>query len=430
MSLPARAAFARFDVVASRSRPLPVPAADKPFPLWDAKRRADPYGFYAELRRDRPVARATVPGRGAVWVVTRYADAAAMLKDPRFSNDRRGTGVPSPFFGGLPLPRAVRALSSTMVGADDPVHARLRGLVGRAFTPRRVAELDGRVRAIAAELADAAAPRGHMDLIAEFALPLPFTVISELLGVPEDMRGEFRARVRRIMAPPRSMALRVAVWLPHLIRLVGFFERLIAHRRRVPDDALISALVAAEAEADRLTPAELVAMVFILFFAGHETTVNLIGNGTLALFDVPGEMAALRADPSLLPGAVEELLRFTNPVEAVAMRYTREPVTMAGVTIPARATVMALISAANRDPEAFPDPDRLDLRRDGRSHLALGAGAHYCLGASLARLEARVAFETLLDRFPRLRLDGPRDAVDWREPGALRGLKGLPVRWD
>ncbi len=409
---------------------MPVPAADKPFPLWDAKRRADPYGFYAELRRDRPVVRATVPGRGAVWVVTRHADAAAMLKDPRFSNDRRGTGVPSPFFGALPVPRAVRTLSSTMVGADDPAHARLRGLVGRAFTPRRVAELDGRVRAIAAELVDGVAPRGRMDLVAEFALPLPFTVISDLLGVPEDMRAEFRARVRRIMAPPRSMTLRVAVWLPQLIRFVGFFERLVAHRRRMPDDALISALVAAEAAEDRLTPVELVAMVFLLFFAGHETTVNLIGNGTLALFDFPGEMAALRADPSLLPAAVEELLRFTNPVEAAAMRYTREPVTMAGVTIPARATVMALISAANRDPEAFPDPDRLDLRRQGRSHLALGVGAHYCLGASLARLEARVAFAALLDRFPRLRLDGPRDAVAWRQPGALRGLRSLPVRWD
>ena len=409
---------------------MPAFAADKPFPLWDAKRRADPYGFYAELRRDRPVARATVPGRGAVWVVSRYADAAALLKDPRFSNDRRGSGVPSPFFGGLPLPRAVRALSSTMVGADDPVHARLRGLVGRAFTPKRVAGLDGQVRAIAADLLDRAAPRGRMDLIADFALPLPFTVIAELLGVPEEMRREFRTRVRRIMAPPRSLALRVAVWLPQLIRFVGFFERLVEHRRRVPDDALVTALVAAEAEGDRLTPVELVAMVFLLFFAGHETTVNLIGNGTLALFDFPGEMAALRADPSLMAGAVEELLRFTNPVEAAAMRYTREPVTIGGVALPARATVMALISAANRDPEAFPDPDRLDLRRQGRGHLALGAGAHYCLGANLARLEARVAFESLLERFPRLRLEGPRDAVDWRDPGALRGLRSLPVRWD
>ena len=171
-------------------------------------------------------------------------------------------------------------------------------------------------------------------------------------------------------------------------------------------------------------------MVFILFFAGHETTVNLIGNGTLALFDFPDEMAALRADAALMPGAIEELLRFTNPVEAVAMRYTREPVTIAGVDVPARATVMALISAANRDPDAFPDPDRLDLRREGRGHLALGAGAHYCLGASLARLEARVAFTALLDRFPKLRLDRARDAVDWRDPGALRGLKRLPVRWD
>lgn len=406
-----------------------MPSTDAPIVLWDRARRADPYGFYAELRRDRPVVRATVPGRGAVWVVTRYADVAAMLKDPRFSNDRRGAGVPSPFFGGLPMPRAIRTLSSTMVGADDPAHARLRGLVGQAFTPRRIAALEGRIRAIADGLIDRVSPAGRMDLIADFALPLPFTVISELLGVPEALRLEFRRRAAGLMAPPRSIVPRVALWLPGLIGLVRFFERLVALRRREPDDALISALIAAEQAGERLSGRELVAMVFLLFFAGHETTVNLIGNGTLALFDAPGEMASLRADPGLMPGAVEELLRFTNPVEAVAMRYTREPVDIAGAGLPARATVMGLISSANRDPDAFPHPDRLDLRRRDNRHLALGSGAHYCLGAHLARLEGRVAFERLLVRLPDLRLDGPRDAVDWRDPGALRGVKRLPVRW-
>ncbi len=406
-----------------------MPAPDAAFPLWEASRHADPYPFYAELRRERPVVRATVPGRGAVWVVTRYADVAALLKDPRFSNDRRGAGVPSPFFGGLPMPRSLRTLSSTMVGADDPRHARLRGLVGRAFTPRRIADLEPRIREVATALLDRAAPAGSMDLIADFALPLPFTVIAELLGVPETQRAEFRRRVKGLMAVPRSMALRIAVWLPQLMRLVRFFERLVALRRRTPDGNLISALIAAEDEGERLDGQDLVAMVFLLFFAGHETTVNLIGNGLLALFDYPGEMERLRADPSLLPSAVEELLRFTNPVEAVAMRYTREAVTVSGVDLPPRATVMALISSANRDPEAFADPDRLDLGRRDNRHLALGAGAHYCLGASLARLEGRVAFEVLLKRFPKLRLAVPRDAVAWRDPGALRGVKTLPVAW-
>lgn len=404
--------------------------SDKPLPLWDASRRADPHAFYAELRRDRPVLRATVPGRGAVWVVTRHADVAALLKDPRFSNDRRGSGVPSPFFGGLPMPRAIRCLSSTMVGADDPVHGRLRNIVGRAFTPRRIAELEGRVERIARDLLDAVAPTGRMDLVADFALPLPFTVIAELLGVPPEMRVEFRGRARLIVAPPRSLALRVALWMPRLIRFVGFFARLVAYRRRVPDEGLISALVAAEAEGDRLSPDELVAMVFLLFFAGHETTVHLIGSGTLALLDHPGQREALEAEPELMPGAVDELLRFTSPVEALVMRYTRERVTIAGVELPPRATVMALISAANRDPDAFADPDRLDIRRRDNRHLALGAGAHYCLGASLARLEARVAFSALLGRFPKLRLATPRSEVDWRDPGVLRGLRRLPVRWD
>lgn len=407
-----------------------MPAPDAPFPFWDEARRADPYAFYAALRRERPVVRATVPGRGAVWVVTRYADVSTLLKDPRFSNDRRGAGLPSPFFGGLPMPRRIGMLSATMVGADDPRHARLRGLVGQAFTPRRIAELEGRIRAVAAALLDRAAPAGRMDLVADFALPLPFTVISELLGVPEDRRAEFRRRVRGLIAPPRSALRRLALWMPRLLGLVGFFERLVAMRRRAPDDGLISALIAVEDEGERLSGQELTAMVFLLFFAGHETTVNLIGNGQLALFDHPDEMEKLRARPALMPTAIEELLRFTNPVEAVAMRYTREPVTLSGVTLPVRATVMGLISSANRDGEAFADPDRLDLGRRDNRHLALGAGAHYCLGASLARLEARIAFETLMERLPRLRLDGPRDALDWRPPGALRGLKRLPVRWD
>ncbi|RYB07700.1 cytochrome P450 family protein [Lichenibacterium ramalinae] len=405
-------------------------APDAPFPFWDEARRADPYAFYAALRRDRPVVRATVPGRGTVWVVTRYADVAALLKDPRFSNDRRGAGVPSPFFGGLPMPRGIRTLSSTMVGADDPRHARLRGLVGRAFTPRRIAELEGRIRAIASALLDRAMPAGRMDLIADFALPLPFTVIAELLGVPDDRRAEFRRRVGGLLSPPRSVLWRLGLWLPKLLRLVGFFERLVAMRRRAPDDGLISALIAVEDDGGRLSGQELTAMVFLLFFAGHETTVNLIGNGQLALFDHPDEMARLRAEPALMPTAIEELLRFTNPVEAVAMRYTREPVTLAGVALPARATVMGLISSANRDGDAFPHPDRLDLGRRDNRHLALGAGAHYCLGANLARLEARVAFESLMERLPGLRIDGPRDALEWRPPGALRGLRRLPVRWD
>ncbi len=407
-----------------------MPDTDAPLPFWDPARRADPYGFYADLRRDRPVLRATIPGRGIVWVVSRYADVAELLKDPRFSNDRRGSGLPSPFFGGLPMPRAVRTLSATMVGADDPRHARLRGLVCRAFTPRRIADLGSRIEAIAAELAGRAAAAGQMDLVADFALPLPFTVIAELLGVPEAQRREFRRRVAGLLSPPRSIAMRLAVWMPRLIRLIGFFERLVAFRRREPDGALISALIAVEDGGQRLSAQELTAMVFLLFFAGHETTVNLIGNGMLALFDHPGELARLRGEPALMPNAVEELLRFTNPVEAVAMRYTREPLRIGGTDLPARATVMGLISSANRDPDAFPDPDRLDLSRRDNRHLALGAGAHYCLGANLARLEGRIGFATLLDRFPKLRLAVPRDTVRWRPPGALRGLESLPVRWD
>ena len=246
-----------------------------------------------------------------------------------------------------------------------------------------------------------------MDLIADFALPLPFTVIAELLGVPDDRRAEFRRRVGGLLSPPRSVLWRLGLWLPKLLRLVGFFERLVAMRRRAPDDGLISALIAVEDDGGRLSGQELTAMVFLLFFAGHETTVNLIGNGQLALFDHPDEMARLRAEPALMPTAIEELLRFTNPVEAVAMRYTREPVTLAGVALPARATVMGLISSANRDGDAFPHPDRLDLGRRDNRHLALGAGAHYCLGANLARLEARVAFESLMERLPGLRIDGP-----------------------
>ena len=400
-----------------------------PFQLWDPARRGDPYPFYAGLRRERPVVRAKVPGRGVVWVVSRYDDVVRVLRDPEFSNDRRGSGVPSPFFGGMWMPKAIRTLGNTMAFTDDPAHARLRGLVGRAFTPRRIEALEDHVQAVASRLLDGAAARGSMDLVAEFAVPLPLTVISELLGVPEDWRPLFRRRSQGIISPPAGLARRLAVWLPRMTRLVGFFEDLIAFRRRNPDDGLITALIAAEGGEDRLSHDELVAMIFLLLFAGFETTTNLLGSGVLALQDHPEQLALLRAEPGLMKGAVEELLRFTNPVEAVAMRYTRHEVRIAGTALPPRATVLALLSSANRDEGVFHDADLLNVTRTDNRHLAFGVGGHYCLGASLARLEGRIALSALLDRCPGLRLAVPRAALEWRDPGALRGLKALPICW-
>jgi len=380
----------------------------------------DPLAYYARLRESRPVAQVILPDGGRAWLVTRYEDVRSALADPRLAKDVRKLfpdSEPHPIFG---------ALSTHMLNTDPPDHTRLRRLVAKAFTPRRVTALRPRVEAIAASLLDAlpSAAGGEVDLLDTFAFPLPMTVICELLGVPPSDQGDFRSWSGVIVSNEHDRE----TFLQAAEAMIGYFAQLLAAKRRSPGDDLLSALILARDEGDALTEQELYAMVFLLLVAGFETTVNLIASGTLALLTFPSEMARLRADPSLLPSAVEELLRYANPLNHATERFTLEDTEIGGVVIPARDWVVVVTSSANRDPARFGAPDQLELSRDAGGHVAFGHGIHYCLGAPLARLEGEVAFGALLARFPSLSLAVPVSSLRWRPSSLFHGLESLPVR--
>ena len=383
----------------------------------------DPAGFFAGLRESRPVAPVRMPGRGRAWFLTRYADARAALADPRLANDvHRWPG------GARQRPsEAAGGVHAHLLNSDPPAHARLRRLVWKAFTPRRVARLRPRAEEIAAGLLDEMeAAGGPTDLLDAYARPLPITVLCELLGIPEADRGRVSAAVADYGKP--GEADRVTR------ELAAYLTALIAAKRADPGDDLLSALalvrddVSEDGSGDGLTGTEARSLAFQIIMGGFDTTVNLIGNGTLALLTHPEELGRLRADPSLLPAAVEELLRFTHPLNHATDRFTTQDMTVGDVVIPAGEWVFMAISSANRDPERFPDPDRLDLGRDASGHVAFGYGIHYCLGASLARMEAEVALGALLARFPALSLAVPQEELRWRPVSLMHGLESLTVR--
>ena len=379
----------------------------------------DPYSVHARLRAQRPVTPVIMPGGAPVWLITGYAEARAALADPRLSKH-----VP----GWHPEPDSIFAsLDLHMLNSDPPDHERLRKLVNKAFTARRVERLRPRITAIAAGLLDdmsAQRDRPEVDLLASFAFPLPITVICELLGVPTADRDDFRIWSATIVSDTSAPE----VFQAHATAMLRYFTALLAAKRDEPRDDVLSALIAARDEGDRLSENELLSMAFLLLVAGHETTVNLIASGLLALLLNPAELARLRADPALIGGAVEELLRYVNPVNNATFRCATEPVEIGGVRISRGDPVLVALSGANRDPARFGDPDRLDLGRDGAGHLAFGHGIHYCLGAPLARLEAEIAFSGLLARFGSIRLAVPATSLRWRPSTLIHGLESLPVR--
>jgi pimeloyl-[acyl-carrier protein] synthase len=379
----------------------------------------DPYPTYHRLRAGDPVHQNPL----GFWVLTRYEDVVTALRDPRLAKEAIASFVAARF--GTPIP----AVGLSMLDRDPPDHTRLRGLVSKAFTPRVVEGLRPHIQHIVDGLL-ARVEGGHsMDLIEEFAYPLPVIVICQMLGVPVEDRDRFRqwgldiARgLDSILLPPdsevgrRSTAARRA--------LADYFRALIAERRAAPRGDMLSDLIAAEEAGDKLSVDELLATCILLLVAGHETTVNLIGNGTLALLRHPDQLRRLREDPGLIGSAVEELLRYDGPVQRTA-RIPTEDVTIGGRTLPKGELVMPFIGAADRDPAQFPDPDRLDIGRADNRHIAFGWGIHFCLGAPLARLEGQIAIGTLVQRLPKLALD--TDRPEHRLSLTLRGLTRLPV---
>ncbi len=390
--------------------------------------KANPYPFYARLRAEAPVYSVPLPDKQAAWLVTRYDDVVTVLKDERFAKDRLQALTPEQV-AKLPwIPKKFMPLNRNMLDLDAPDHTRLRSLVHKVFTPRLVENMRVRVQNLTEELLDAVQGRGHMDLIRDYALPLPTTIISQMLGVPEKDRNKFHRWSSRIVSSTSSkFGMFKAV--PNVLAFMRYIRKLIEIRRAHPADDLLTALVQTEEAGDQLSQDELLAMVFLLLIAGHETTVNLIGNGTLALLEFPEQMEKLRNEPGMIKSAVEELLRFHSPLETATERFTREDLTLAGVAIPRGALVYAVLASANRDESQFENADALDLARANNKHLSFGLGAHYCLGAPLARLEGQIAINTLLRRLPEFRLAIPHRKLRWRKGLVLRGLEALPVEF-
>ena len=381
---------------------------------------ADPHPFYADLREEAPARQVRNPNGLEYWLITRYAEARALFADDRLAKDPRLA------WDALRAAGVVRGepqdATFDLHTTDPPDHTRLRRLVGKGFTQARVDALAPRVEEIAEGLLGAT----EFDLIEDYAYPLSLTVITELLGVPVADRARFREWTMAAMTPP--FVTNGAMSREEAGRLLrAYVTELVADKRSRPaDGGLLSALITARDEDDRLSEAELVALTQQMLFAGHEPTMNLIGNGMVALFANPSQLALLRADPSLLPGAIEELLRYDGPTARSSPHYTLVDVPVGDVVIPAGSVVVMGIASANRDPRQFPAPDRLDVTR-APQHLAFGHGVHRCVGAALARLEGRIAIGTLLRRYPGLRPAVPLAELTWLPFPVFRGVAALPV---
>ena len=417
------------------------------FNQWDPEFRANPYPHYKPMLAGPPrIINITIPAtpdllkmfglEGAditqiplpTGLATRYQDCLAILRDPQhFSSARpaQAKDIDSmeqrgPFKG-----------ATTMLFADPPVHTRLRKLVMRDFTPRRIRELEPRIRELTNMLLDQAVARGDFEVMRDLANPLPVMVIAEMLGVDREHYATFKHWSDAIVAGDNTLPGNPLPpeFITSVDDLRAYFSAEIDKRRKTPGPDLVSALVAAHTESDALDASELMAFVILLLLAGNETTTNLIGNGTLALGRNPEQMKMLQRDVSLLPRAIEEMLRYDGPVQSTA-RFTKGDVELNGTFFPAGFPIFVILAAANRDPAQFPNPDRFDITRDPNDHLAFGEGIHFCIGSPLARLEAQIGFSSMLERFPQLRLRDPGAKLHYKGSYFLRGLAALPMAID
>ncbi|MFJ4592083.1 MULTISPECIES: cytochrome P450 [unclassified Kitasatospora] len=399
--------------------------------LADGQFYADPHAAYRRWRTEGGARKVRFGGAAGLegWVVTGHAECRAALTDPRLSKKAVTEAFARHIGNSEGGPG--RDLMSHMLNSDPPEHTRLRKLVQQAYTARQVATLRPMVERHVGALLDQLDGPDSIELISEFALPLPLAVVFELFGAPQAERENLQVRGNAVDAAPEDGGEADGgadgeVSVETAEGMADYLRALVDHKRTHPGDDLISELLAAQADGDRLTEAEITSMAFLLAIAGHQTTVNLIANGIHALLSHPEQLAALRADPALLPGAIEEVLRYESPFSIASLRRTTEPVTIAGTTIPAGEFVQIALLAANRDPAVFTDPDRFDITRpDATRHLAFGHGIHHCLGAQLGRLQAEVAFTELLRRFPALRLAEPAETAQWQDNPRHRGLLSL-----
>ena len=398
---------------------------------------SNPYPTYAEMREVAPVyghreqgppIPGTVYSTGVSWYITRYDDCKAVLRDNQgFVKDFR-LAVPPEVLASLPpMPPLMASLGANLTGTEPPEHTKLRALVSKAFSPRRVAEMEGSIQGTVDRLIDAVEPAGNMEVMKDFAFPLPIEVITGMMGLPMDDAPLLKSWAE--IKPPANEEQAQQV-MGSLMAAKAYVEQQIEARRKEPKDDLIMALMDAEVDGERLQEIQLFSMIMMFVAAGFETTVNLIGNGLLALLRHPEQLDALRQDPGLAGSAVEEMLRFDSPLEHALIRWVSRDTELRGQHLAQGDRIVVVQAAANRDPDRFPDPDRFDIRRTDNQHLSFGHGAHYCLGAALARLEAPLALSSLLARLPGLRLAVPSEELRWK-PMQLpfRGLESLPVQW-
>lgn len=397
--------------------------------------KANPYPTYAAMREASPFHRRTATdGQTNIWFVTRYDDVSTLLRDhKRLIKNVTNTLSPAEQAALPATPPLLQLLSNHMLNLDPPDHTRLRGLVNKVFTNQMVTQLHGRIETIATELLDKVHVKGEMDFIEDFAFPLPIIVIAELLGIPARDRRRFHNWSNAFVGPSANVQRnmkKVKKAGQVMQDFNGYMSNIFAERRQAPRDDLVSLLLQAEEDGDTLREEELFSMVILLIVAGHETVVDFLGNGMLALLQNREQMTLLQSDWSHLPTAIEEMARYDGPIERATMRFAAEDILVeGGLTISRGDAVSLVLAAANRDPAQFDEPDRFDITRSSNRHLGFGQGIHYCLGAPLARLEGQIAYQAVLQRYPQLQLAVDPAQLRWRTIPILRGLQHLPLKW-
>lgn len=396
------------------------------YKIWSADARKNPAHVYKQIRENDPVYRAIGPVSGnTIWILTRYDDVVAAQKDPRIIKNMRSLSKEMREKYGIAEEESTfDAINRHMLNMDPPDHTRLRTLVHKAFTPRRVRDLQPRIVDIANDLLNQMDSKDEGDLIHDFAYPLPIIVIAEMLGVDRDKRDKFREWTRAILFSGNLENSQTAI-----MEFVGYINDLIEARRENPTDDILSGLVHANENGDTLDHMELLSMIFLLLVAGHETTVNLIGNGTLELMRHPDQMQLLQDNPDLINSAIEEMLRYNGPVECTTTRIAGEDIDWDGHHIAYGDIILPSLMAANHDPSVFEHPETFDITRNPNPHVAFGHGIHYCLGAPLARMEGTIAINALLERFPNIQLNADVDDLEWSDQLLLRGMRTLPVAY-
>lgn len=393
--------------------------------LASAQFKEDAYEIYKESRKKQPILFVNQVEIGKEWLITRYEDALPLLKDNRLKKD--WTNVFSQDIKNMYLSvDNSDHLTTHMLNSDPPNHSRLRSLVQKAFTPKMIAQLDGRIERIADDLISDIERKGTLNLVDDYSFPLPIIVISEMLGIPKEDQAKFRIWSHAVIASPETPE-EIKETEKQLSEFITYLQYLVDIKRKEPKEDLVSALILAESEGRKLSARELYSMIMLLIVAGHETTVNLITNTVLALLENPNQLQLLKDNPKLIDSAIEEGLRYYSPVEVTTARWAAEPFQIHDRTIEKGDMVVIALASANRDETVFENPEVFDITRENNRHIAFGHGSHFCLGAPLARLEAKIAITTLFNRMPELQIKGNREEIKWQGNYLMRSLEELPL---